>query len=447
VSARSLLLVLAVGAVLAAGCEEERRAWVSILPAGDDEEEAAPEPRPGGPLGVSEDGRAVLLGEDTLFTADRLPSRARTAVGLQPLRFRYVVFSPDSSRVAFSTTGANEAVGVWSRTGQTGLFLDVFTGGRVDSLAWAPEGRLLAWGGRSSEAISRVSIADPAGRRLHHPVLEGFAQDGRSAILQGWIDPARARVLVTSGPRPTGGLAYLWDVRANHFFIEAHLEPLVQRAPPGPPVTGGIFSLDLVGDGTPETVVLYRSAGGAPAALVLESRAGEFRARSTDPLLRPEDVDLERWEEGSSELGLYAPLRVDGTSLLLLELPSPAADLTTVAAYRAGGDGVLRPVRIRTPAGELPAIFQDGQDGNASRQLGVVDLDGDGSPELVAASGIRVEEGGVPSVRWQATVLGWEVDALVPRPDLEAEALDRIARATGPTSGAAAPADSTILTP
>lgn len=447
-TARAHLLVLAVAALFAAGCEEERRAWVSILPVGgEDEEETASEDRPDGPLGISEDGRAVLLGEDTLFTADRLPSRARGAVGVEPLRFQRVVFSPDSSRVAFWTAGAHEAVGLWSRAGQTGLFLDVFPGGRVDSLAWAPEGRFLAWGGRSSEGISRVSMADPAGRRLRHPVLETLAREDRPAILQGWIDPVRARVLVIPGPRASGGLAYVWDALLNNFILESHIEPLVQRAPPAAPAPGAIFSVDLVGDAAPETVALYRSAGGAPAALLLENRAGEFRARTTDPLLEPADVGLERWEDGTRVLGLYAPLRIAGVPLLLLELPSPAPGISTVVAYRVGGDGVLETARVATPEGSVAAIFQDGQVGDESRQLGVVDLDEDGSPELVAAVGTRIEADGTPSVRWRATVLGWSESRLVPRPELEAEALVRIARATGAPADTAAATDTTAGAP
>ena len=438
-SARVLILVLAMGSPFAAGCEEERRAWVSILPVGgEDEEETASEDRPAGPLGVSDDGRAVLLGVDTLFTADRLPSRGRGALGGEPLRFQQVVFSPDSSRVAFRTAGANEAVGLWSRAGQTGMFLDVFSGGRVDSLAWAPEGRFLAWGGRSSEGVSRVSMADLAGRGIRHPVLDGLAREDRSAILQGWIDPARARVLVTPGPQASGGLAYVWDALLNNFIMESHIGPLVERAPPAPPAPGGIFSLDLVGDGAPETVALYRSAGGAPAALLLESRAGEFRARTTEPLLEPADVGLERWEDGTSVLGLYAPLRVDGVPLLLLELPSPAPVVTTVGAYRVVGDGGLEMARVAMPEGTVAAIFQDGQVGDESRQLGVVDLDANGSPELVVAVGTRIGTGATPSVRWRATVLGWGGSGLVPRPELEAEALARIARVTGAPADTAA---------
>jgi hypothetical protein len=79
--------------------------------------------------------------------------------------------------------------------------------------------------------------------------------------------------------------------------------------------------------------------------------------------------------------------------------------------------------------------------GDESRQLGVVDLDEDGSPELVVAVGTRMEAGGTPSVRWRATVLGWSESGLVPRPELEAEALARIARVTGSPGDTAAAAD------
>jgi hypothetical protein len=194
-------------------------------------------------------------------------------------------------------------------------------------------------------------------------------------------------------------------------------------------------------------VALYRSTGGAPAALLLESRAGEFRARTTDPLLEPADVGLERWEEGTSALGLYAPLRVDGLPLLLLALPSSVPAVTTVAAYRVAGDGALQPALVATPEGAVAAVFQDGQVGDESRQLGVVDLDGDRSPEIVVAVGIQVEAVGAPSVRWRATVLAWTKGGLVSRPELEALALDRIARVTGAAVDSPAGADTATGVP
>ena len=108
---------------------------------------------------------------------------------------------------------------------------------------------------------------------------------------------------------------------------------------------------------------------------------------------------------------------------------------------RAFGHGALEPVRVATPEGGVAAIFQDGQTGEESRQLGVVDLDADGSPELVVAIGTPIEDAGTRSVRWWATVLGWRGDGLAPRPELEREALARIARATGAPGEPAAPAD------
>lgn len=430
-------------AALTLGCEEERRAWVSILPVGgDDEKTPTPDETPRGPLGISGDGHAVMLGTDTLFTADRLPAAARGALELDSLRFERVVFSPDSSRVAFSTAGPDQAVGLWTRAGQIGVFVDLFRDGRVDSLAWSPEGRFLAWSGRGADGVGRVSIADPAGRRLGQPLLEGFAREDRSVEFQAWIGPGRARVLVPPGTGAAGGLAHVWDARLNNFILESHVAPLVQRAPPQPPAPGGIFSVDLVGDAVPETVALYRSEGGAPAALVVEERAGEFRARTTDPLVEPAEVGLERWEDGTAVLGLYAPLRMNGEPLLLLELPSPVRGVQTVAAFRLDAAGGLEAAPIVTPEGVKSAIFQDGHVGDESRQLGVVDLDADGDPELVAAIGTRVALEGTPSIRWRATVLDWEGGALVARPGLEGEALARIARATG-----GAEADTTGTTP
>lgn len=449
-SSRALHLLLTMAA-LTLGCEEERRAWVSILPIGDDDEETADGALTGGPLGVSGDGRAVVLGADTLFTADRLPAGARGALGLDSLRFERVVFSPDSSRVAFSTAGSDQAVGLWTRTGQIGVFVDLFRGGRVDSLAWSPEGHFLAWSGRGPDEIGRVSIADAAGRRLGQPMLEGLAREGRSVDFQGWTGPGRARVLVRPAAGAAGGLAYVWDARLNNFILESHIEPLVQRAPGQPPAPGGIFSVDLVGDAVPETVALYRSASGAPAALVLEERAGEFRARTTDPLVEPADTGLERWEDGTAAVGLYAPLRMNGEPLLLLELPSPARGIQTIAVFRVEPGGSLEAVTIVTPEGVMTAIFQDGRVGDENRQLGVIDLDHDGDPELVAAIGTRAGAEEAPSIRWRATVLDWEEGTLVARPGLEAEALARIAQATGGAAdtapGASIRADTTGTTP
>jgi len=100
------------------------------------------------------------------------------------------------------------------------------------------------------------------------------------------------------------------------------------------------------------------------------------------------------------------------------------------------------------PAGEENSIltsynrnFRSRNDGNASTQAFI------GSPEIVVAVGIRVEAVGAPSVRWRATVLGWTRGGLVSRPELEALALDRIARVTGAAVDSPAGADTATGVP
>ncbi|MGH7557111.1 MAG: TolB family protein [Gemmatimonadota bacterium] len=419
------LLALAAVVLLAAGCgEEERRAGVSILPAGDAKETAS-----SGPLQVSADGRAVLLGRDTLFTANGLPDGPDDVI-VEPIRFHRLAFSPDSTLVAFTTAGANQAVGIWSRTAQTARFVDVFPGGRADSLAWSPDGRWLAWSGRTSDGTFGVAVSDPAGRRLRHPVVEWLLRQGRSVGLEGWIDPGRLRVLVTGGPRAAEGPAYVWDTRGNHFTFEDHIEPMVERAPGAPPVPGGVFSLDLVGDAVPETVALFRSGDGAPASVLLESRGGDYRTRVTDPLIEPADLGLESWEAGSGRIGLYAPVRFASGTALLLELPSMQPGVAAIGVFDIGVGGSLEPFLAATPEGDRPAIFFDGRIGEESYQLGLVDLDGDATAEVVGAVG-RMEGGqGGPAVRWTATVFRERAGRLVPTPELESAALERIAEAT-----------------
>lgn len=425
---RPILPALAVAVLLAAGCgEEERRARVSVLPGGDDAETHGPRPLPG-PLGVSPDGRAVLLGTDTLFTAERLSGRGPGGIGVDSARFLNVAFSPDSTLLAFTTAG--QAIGLWSRTAQIARLVDAFPGGGADSVAWAPEGRWLAWAGRSSEGISRVAVSDRAGRRLRQPVLEWLSRQGRSAILAGWIDPARLRVLVLSDSGAAGSLPYVWDVRGNHFTLEAHLEPLIQRAPGAPPGPGGVFSLDLAGDDAPETVALFRSADRAPAALVLESRGGDYRARVTDPLIEPADLGLESWEEGSGTIRLYSPARLASGTALLITLPSARPGLAAVGLFRVAAGGRMEPFLAATPQGDRLAIFFDGEPGAESYQLGIVDLDRDGVAELVSANG-RIAGGAESrSVRWSATVFRERNGRLEAAPELESAALERIAEAT-----------------
>ncbi|MGH7551014.1 MAG: hypothetical protein ACREK3_09735 [Gemmatimonadota bacterium] len=419
--ARARLVLVAV-VLLAAGCgSEERQSEVSGIP--------KPE-LSSGPLEVSADGRAVLLGRDTLFTAERLPGDGPGGGVIEPIRFQELALSPDTTLVAFTTAGANQAVGIWSRTAQTARFVDVFPGGRVDSLAWAPEGRWLAWAGRTADGISRVAISDPAGRRLRHPIVEWLLRQERWTRLQEWIDPGRLRVLVAGGPRAQGGLAYVWDARGSHFTFEDHIEPLVERAPGAPLIPGGVFSLDLTGDAIPETVALFRSSAGAPAATVLESRGSDYRFRVTDPLVEPADLGLRSWEEGSGRIGLYAPVRFASGPALLLDLPSARPGLAAIGVFRLGAAGRLEPFPAATPQGDRPAIFFDGRIGEESYQLGLVDLDGDATAEVVSAAGRMVGDAGQRSVRWSATVFQGRGGRLVPAPGLESAALERIAEAT-----------------
>ncbi|MGH7571258.1 MAG: hypothetical protein ACREMK_05385 [Gemmatimonadota bacterium] len=385
---------------------------------------------PSGPLEVSADGRAALLGRDTLFTAERLPGGGLDGVVIEPIRFHQLAFSPDSTLVAFTTGGANQAVGIWSRTAQTARFVDVFPGGRADSLAWAPEGGWLAWVGRMADGISRVSISDPAGRRLRHPVVEWLLREERSVGLGGWIDPGRLRVRVAGDSGGGGSLAYVWDARASHFTFEDHLAPLVERAPGAPPVPGGVFSLDLTGDATPETVALSRSAAGAPVATVLEGRGSDYRFQVTNPLVEPAGLGLQSWEEGSGRIGLYAPVRFASGPALLLELPSKRRGVAAIGAFDVDAGGRLEPFLAATPQGDRLAIFFDGRIGEESYELGLVDLDGDAAPEVVSAVGRMVDGAGQRSVRWSATVFRERAGRLVPAPGLDSAALERIAEAT-----------------
>lgn len=406
--------------VLVACGEESRRA---PAPASGEEDDAGPAAA-AGPLRISEDGRAVLLGRDTLLTAGRLPGGSAP----DPTRLSRVSFSPDSTLVAYAL--ADGGAGIWSRTAQIARPADVFPGGGVDSMAWAPEGVWLAWSGRSVEEIPGVGVSDAIGRRQRHPILEWLYLQGRSATSAGWIDEGRLRVEVASARGEVGSQAYVWDLNGRHFTLEEHLEPLIERAPGAPPVPGGVFSLDLGGGDAPETVALFRSPDGAPAALVLEGRDGRYRARVTDPLVEPADLGLPGWEEGSGTVRLYAPARLASGPALLITLPSTYPGLAAVGLFRLGRGGALEPITAATPEGERMALFLDGRSGDESHQLGIVDLDGDGTTELVSAVGRPTGDPAARSARWRATVFHERGGRLMAAPELEGAALERIAEAS-----------------
>lgn len=423
--------------VILAGCsEDDRRAWVSILPLPEDEPaEPVAVDTTGGTLALAADSTAVLLGSDTLFTLDRLPARGPGAAPLLPARLHAIAFSPDSARVAFTTAGANEAVGVWSRPRQVVSIADAFPAGRADSIAWSADGRFLAYQGRTAEGLTRAGIYDAGiGTTLRHPVLGWLARNARSVRVQGWPGEGRAtrlRLLVATGPPAAGGRAYLWDPVDGSLTVEAHIQPLAANAPEGGRLQrGGVFSVDLLGDGAPETVALYRTAEGAPGALVLESRGQEFRAYPRQPLLPPQVVGFEEWSEARAGPLLHMIAPLGGATTVLLKIPSNDASLDAIGLFQAREGAGLVPLMATTPRGDVPAIFYDGRSPGGTVQLGLVDLDDDGGLEVISAIGRPAAGAPQPSVSWGATVYRWSAGRLVPAPELEGRALERIARAT-----------------
>ncbi len=79
-----------------------------------------------------------------------------------------------------------------------------------------------------------------------------------------------------------------------------------------------------------------------------------------------------------------------------------------------------------TPSGLAPAILPEGTVGEETKQIGVVDLDGDGRNEVVTATGRR--EGS--AIRWSADVFRWDGTRLTLAPELSQAAVERIERLT-----------------
>ena len=98
---RALLAVVLTAALH--GCsEEDRRAWVSILPlpAGESDSTAVAGGLTG-ELTIAADSAAVLIGSDTLFTRARLPARGPAGEPLSEAPIVQVVSSPDSTAIAY----------------------------------------------------------------------------------------------------------------------------------------------------------------------------------------------------------------------------------------------------------------------------------------------------------------------------------------------------------
>ena len=421
--ARLLLTALCLSAALSGCSEEDRRAWVSILPmtsAGEDTTAVADGPRD---LAIAADSAAVLLGPDTLFTTVRVPGRPPIVE---------VVPSPDSTSIAFVGGADRDVVGVWSRRRQVAGIAEEFPGGGAASPSWSPDGRYLAYSGTAVSGVSRVGVFDGLEFRARtHPLLSWLSRQRKASWPQGWIDESRLRLLVAPGSEPSGGLAYSWELDGGAFMLEADIEPLAERAPPGTRLErGGVVSLDLLGDAAPETLALFRTPDGAPGALVLERRGTGYRATPTVPLLAAEALGLESWQPARRGAALHQIATLGGRTSLLFDLPS-SSTLRAIGIFQASAAGVLEPMTVAGEGGSRPAIFYDGIFGDVTSQLGLVDLDGDGGFEVVSAVG-RVDAGSLePGLQWTVAPFRARDGRLIPAPDLEAAALETVQRAVG----------------
>jgi hypothetical protein len=427
------LLAALIGLALLTACsEEDRRAWVSILPLPGDGADTTATRRLAGEIRVAPDATAVLIGSDTLFPRSRVPGTGPDGEPLSESPIVAILPSPDSTAIAFVSGTDRSGVGVWSRRRQLAGVAEVYPGGGADGLTWSPDGRFLAYHGTGAEGASRAGVFDVAEfRSKSHPLLAWLAREGRAVWPQDWIDAGRLRLLVAPGGEMEGGLAYSWEIAGGALMLESHLEPLAERAPPGTRLEpGGVFSLDLIGDGAPETVALFRAQGGVPGALVMESRGSDFRVTPSVPLVSAAALGLEDWESAGRGAALYQVATLGGSATLLLDLPSNS-DLRAIGIFRAGPDGALEPLVITGDGADRAAIFFDGIFGDVTSQLGLVDLDADGSLEVVSAVG-RAAATLEPGIEWAVAPYRARADGrLVPAPELRDSALETVRRAAG----------------
>ncbi len=408
----SVWIALVLGIVMGVGCGEEEPPAPSAL---------------GGELRVSADSTAVLLGPNVLFDGNR----PGVGAGDTPVRFTHVAVSPDSSHIVFATVAGR--LGVWSRLSQSAQEIATIEDGRLDSLAWAPAGPFLAYQMTDQDGRARTGIYSArSGRTAPHPVTRWLDSHGQSTVLREWVDHQRLRLRVAPSRDPQNGLDYLWDPVNAMFAVETHLEPLAESAPPGARLErGGVFSVDLLGDAIPESVALYRSAEGALSALLLEQRVEGYRVRSTEPLLELDVLGFDAWENVSGGAGLRLVSELGGRPIVLLTFPSSQPPLSAIGMFRVDAGGQLVAIEAVTRGGPRPAFFFDGQTALGSVEMGLLDLDGDGGFEVVAASGRLEGQAPERRVAWRTSVFRWADGQLIPAPDLEPAALERIERLTG----------------
>src|SRR5918996_950256 len=200
-------------ALLTACSEEDRRAWVSILPLPGDEADTTETRRLTGEIAIAPDSSAVLIGSDTLFTRSRVPGSGPSGEPLSESPIVAVVPSPDSTAIAFVSGGDRSVVGVWSRRRQLAGVAEVYPGGGADGLKWSADGRHLAYSGTGAEGAARAGVFDVVEfRPKSHPVLAWLAREVRAVWPQDWIHTGRLRLLVAPGREMEGGLAYSWEI-------------------------------------------------------------------------------------------------------------------------------------------------------------------------------------------------------------------------------------------
>lgn len=382
-----------------------------------------------GQVVLSADSTAVLIGADTLFTADR----AATTMGVEvDGGFRRWALSPDSSRIAFAIGGETVDVGVWTRLFQSATHAATVEGGAVDSIVWSPEGRFVTYQVRFADGPAAVGAYDVGlERRAGHPAAAWLSREGFDVTLDEWIDARRLRVVATAGADPDAGTPLVWDPENGLLAAEGHLEAVADNAPPGAALErDGVFSIDVVGDTGLETIALYRRPDATLGGLVVEQRGDRFRARVTEPLVDIRELQFESWADASGQARLHLIADMNGWPLLMLQLPSSQPPMRAIGLFHVDSDGQLRIVEAQTSAGALPALFYDGRAGGTSSEVGVIDLDEDGTPEIVGARARLQGEAPNTTVRWRATVFRWEGRSLVPAPDLAAAALERIRSVT-----------------